>query len=211
MYIDHVGINTTDMEATLQFYCGILGMRLVRTTRTPDGRRHYNVEIGGGNAFAVFDGAELPTAGERQHVNHLALPVDTLEEFDAAYQRLKDHGVAVTEIIERGYGKTFYFHDPNGIRLQIELKTKQDADSLDGDPDPVPYVRALLQRLSAAHGSGDQWRILVGPDAHKIDEPSAGRPSAPTMSISSSSSRARSTGACLPDMLPHCSPPPAER
>src|ERR1700736_3675763 len=88
----------------------------------------------------------LPTAGERQHVNHLALPVDTLEEFDAAYQRLKDHGVAVTEIIERVYGKTYYFHDPNGIRLQIELKTKQDADSLEGDPDPVPYVRALLQR-----------------------------------------------------------------
>jgi len=133
------------MEATLQFYCGILGMRLVRTTRTPDGRRHYNVEIGGGNAFAVFDGAELPTAGERQHVNHLALPVATPEEFDAAYQRLKDHGVAVTEIIERGYGKTFYFHDPNGIRLQIELKTKQDVDSLEGDPDPVPYVRTLLQ------------------------------------------------------------------
>ena len=53
------------MEATLQFYCGILGMRLVRTTRTPDGRRHYNVEIGGGNAFAVFDGAELPAQGER--------------------------------------------------------------------------------------------------------------------------------------------------
>src|SRR6202048_5254838 len=51
MYIDHVGINTNDMEATLQFYCGILGMRLVRTTRTPDRRRHYNVEIGGGNVF----------------------------------------------------------------------------------------------------------------------------------------------------------------
>ena len=45
-----------------------------------------------------------------------------------------------------GYGKTFYFHDPNGIRLQIELKTKQDVDSLEGDPDPVPYVRTLLQR-----------------------------------------------------------------
>ena len=58
MYIDHVGINTNDMEATLQFYCGILGMRLVRTTRTPDGRRHYNVEIGGGNAFTVFDGPD---------------------------------------------------------------------------------------------------------------------------------------------------------
>ena len=94
----------------------------------------------------MFDGAERPTAGERQHVNHLALPVDTSEEFDAAYQRLKDCGVAVTEIIERGYGKTFYFHDPNGIRLQIELKTRQEVDSLEGDPDPVPYVHVLLQR-----------------------------------------------------------------
>ena len=97
-------------------------------------------------SFAVFDGAELPAAGERQHVNHLALPVATPEEFDAAYQRLKDHGIAVTEIIKRGYGKTFYFHDPNGIRLQIELKTTPDEDSLEGDPDPVPYVHTLLQR-----------------------------------------------------------------
>src|SRR3984893_17172653 len=158
MYIDHVGINTNDMEATLQFYCGILGMRLVRTTRTPDGRRHYNVEIGGGNAFAVFDGAELPTAGERQHVNHLALPVDTLEEFDAAYQRLKDHGVAVTEIIERGYGKTFYFHDQNGIRLQIELKTKQDADSLEGDPNPVPrHPYPLSWQIYSKNASSWSW------------------------------------------------------
>ena len=50
------------------------------------------------------------------------------------------------ELIERDYGKTFYFHDPNGIRLQIEVKTKHDEDSLEGDPDPVPYVRTLLQQ-----------------------------------------------------------------
>lgn len=66
MYIDHVGINTNDMEATLQFYCGILGMRLVRTTRTPDGRRHYNVEIGGGNAFAV---SMVPSSRRRASAN----------------------------------------------------------------------------------------------------------------------------------------------
>ena len=52
--IDHVAVNTNDMEATLQFYCGILGMRLARTSRTGDGRRHYNVESGGSNAFAFF-------------------------------------------------------------------------------------------------------------------------------------------------------------
>ena len=144
-HIDHVAINTHDMEATLQFYCGALGMRLARTALTGDGRRHYNIAIGGGNAFAVFDGAALSTTGEHQ-LNHLSLEVATPAEFDEAYQRLKDHGIDVTELIERDYGKTFYFHDPNGIRLQIEVKTKHDEDSLEGDPDPVPYVRTLLQQ-----------------------------------------------------------------
>ena len=85
MYIDHVGINTNDMEATLQFYCGLLGMRLSAPRVRQMGAAHYNVEIGGGNAFAVFD-AELPAAGER-HVEPSGPPVATPEEFDAAYQR----------------------------------------------------------------------------------------------------------------------------
>ncbi|MCI0802344.1 MAG: VOC family protein [Chloroflexi bacterium] len=138
--IDHVAVNTNDMEATLRFYCGILGMRLTRTSRTPDGRRHYNVEIGGGNAFAFFDGADRPEKSSPQYLNHFALPVATAAEFDESYQRLQEHGVEVTEIIEREYGKTFYFHDPNGIRLQIELQTTGWRDDLTGDPDPVPWV-----------------------------------------------------------------------
>ena len=144
--IDHAAINTDDMEATLQFYCGILGMKLVNASRTPSGRRHYNVEIGGGNAFAVFDGAELPPKGAVERLNHFALPVATSEEFDEAYQRLQDHGVEVTDIIHRGYGKTFYFHDPNGIELQIELRTQKSENTLLGDPDPVPYLRQLLEQ-----------------------------------------------------------------
>ena len=144
--IDHVAVNTNDMQATLQFYCGILGMRLARTSRTPDGRRHYNVEIGGGNAFAFFDGADRPGEGVPQYLNHFALPVATEQEFEEAYQRLQDHGVEVTGIIEREYGKTFYFHDPNGIRLQIELQTTGWKDTLTGDPDPVPMVRKLQEQ-----------------------------------------------------------------
>ena len=70
----------------------------------------------------------------------------TTAEFDEAYQRLQEHGVEVTEIIEREYGKTFYFHDPNGIRLQIELQTTGWREDLSGDPDPVPWVREALKQ-----------------------------------------------------------------
>src|SRR5215207_8990675 len=99
--VDHIAINTHDMEATLQFYCGILGMRLARTALTGDGRRHYNVQIGGGTAFAVFDGAKPSSEGATQRLNHLAMRVATAEEFDEAYERLQSHGVEVTGIIER--------------------------------------------------------------------------------------------------------------
>jgi len=144
--VDHIAINTDDMEATLQFYCGMLGMRLARTALTPDGRRHYNVEIGGGTAFAVFDGAKPAQQGVPQPLNHLALVVATPREFDEAYAQLQRHGVKVTDIIERSYGKTFYFHDPNGIRLQIELQTQTAETEPYSDPNPVPFVRQLVQK-----------------------------------------------------------------
>jgi glyoxylase I family protein len=145
--VDHIAINTNDMEATLQFYCGLLDMRLARTALTPDGRRHYNVEIGGGTAFAVFDGAKPLPEGTQQSLNHLALTVATAAEFDEAYERLQGHGVKVTDIIERSYGKTFYFHDPNGIRLQIELQTRASEQDPYSDPNPVPFVRKLLEKV----------------------------------------------------------------
>ena len=124
--IDHVGVNTNDMEATVQFYCGILGMKIARTMRTPGGGRHYNVEIGGGNAFAFFETDKELSKTTNQYLNHFAIPVSTSDEFDQALKRLTDHGVETTEIIERDWGKTFYFNDPNGIRLQIELQFKED-------------------------------------------------------------------------------------
>ena len=60
-------------------------------------------------------------------------------------QRLKDHGVEVTDIIERDYGKTFYFNDPNGIMLQIELHTKENQRDPMGDPDPVPSAAKYMK------------------------------------------------------------------
>ena len=37
--IDHVGVNTNDMEATVQFYCGILGMKIARDHAHPQRRK----------------------------------------------------------------------------------------------------------------------------------------------------------------------------
>ena len=68
----------------------------------------------------------------------------TEEEFNDSLKRLTDNGSVVTDIIERGYGKTFYFEDPNGIRLQIELQTREDNSAPAGDPNPVPSAAKYL-------------------------------------------------------------------
>ena len=141
--VDHVALETNDMEATVRFYNDVLGMKLVRTLRTPDNRRHYFFDSGRGNYFAFFDGARLPGEGETQRLNHMSINIDSEQEFDGIYQRLKDHGVGVTDIIGRDYGRTFYFPDPNGIRLQIELQTEHTDWNLEGDPDPVPSVARI--------------------------------------------------------------------
>ena len=142
--VDHVALETNDMEATVHFYHDILGMKLVRTLRTggANDRRHYFFDAGHGNYFACFDGAQLPAASP-QLLNHLSVNVETEAKFEEAYGKIKEHGGECTDIIARSYGKTFYFKDPNGIRLQLELQTQHDQWTLEGDPDPVPSVQRI--------------------------------------------------------------------
>ena len=52
--INHVALVTTDMDATVRFYHGVLGARLVAHLGT-DSFRHYFFEIGPANTVAFFE------------------------------------------------------------------------------------------------------------------------------------------------------------
>ena len=58
--INHLALITTDMDATVRFYHGVLGARLVATIGTP-AFRHYFFEFGPEQTVAFFEyqGAEL--------------------------------------------------------------------------------------------------------------------------------------------------------
>ena len=59
---------------------------------------------------------------------------------------------------------------------KLELKTKQDVDSLEGDPDPVPYVRTLLvaglglRTTTPASLAGEVAPINRGHEHHRVDQ-----------------------------------------
>ena len=57
--INHLALVTPDMDTTVRFFVGVLGMRLVATTMAGP-MRHYFFEMGPGNTIAFFEvkGAE---------------------------------------------------------------------------------------------------------------------------------------------------------
>ena len=57
--INHLALITADMDATVRFYHGVLGARLVATLGTPQ-FRHYFFEFGAQNTVAFFEYTGIP-------------------------------------------------------------------------------------------------------------------------------------------------------
>ena len=114
--INHVALVCSDMQRTVDFYTGVLGMPLIRSLDLPDGMgQHFFFDAGNGDCVAFFwfteapDGetgetvpAALPGVGDIVtavgSMNHLAFHVPA-EKFDEYRQRLIDKGVRVGPVL----------------------------------------------------------------------------------------------------------------
>jgi len=161
--INHLALVTTDMDATVRFYHGILGARLVATVGT-GAFRHYFFELGPQCTVAFFEYAgttvepfvkEAGVAHPRApQFDHLALNLPDEEALNDLRRRLKAADCEVTDIISHRAVRSVYFTDPNGIALEaswwVHDPTGRPVDYTDHDqfrdPDPVGAVRELQAR-----------------------------------------------------------------
>lgn len=154
--INHLALVTTDMDATVRFYHGVLGARLVATIGTPD-FRHYFFEFGSECTVAFFEYADADLdrftkiAGvpdpRAPQFDHLSLNLPDEQALESLQKRLEAHNCEVTEVIDHNFIRSIYFTDPNGIALEaswwVRDVTKPDDEGLFADPSPVPAVREL--------------------------------------------------------------------
>jgi catechol 2,3-dioxygenase-like lactoylglutathione lyase family enzyme len=158
--INHLALVTTDMDATVRFYHGVLGARLVATIGTPD-FKHYFFEFGPQNTVAFFEyaGAKVEPFAKPAGVpdpraiqfDHLSFNLADERALLALRDRLKAAGCEITDVVDHGFIRSVYFTDPNGIALEASWwvldATGRPADygdqGLFADPDPVPAVREL--------------------------------------------------------------------
>jgi catechol-2,3-dioxygenase len=84
-----------------------------------------------GSTIAFFEAVGLPQRPEPTHpayrvFDHLALEVGTQAEVDEWRDRLVAHEVDIIGPINHGIIYSVYFHDPNGIRLEITTPLAAD-------------------------------------------------------------------------------------
>jgi catechol 2,3-dioxygenase-like lactoylglutathione lyase family enzyme len=114
--INHVALVCSDMQKTVDFYSGVLGMPLIKSLDLPGGMgQHFFFDAGNGDCVAFFwfaDSADrvpgisspaaIPGIGEItssvSSMNHLAFHVPA-DKFDDYRQRLKDKGVRVGPVL----------------------------------------------------------------------------------------------------------------
>jgi catechol 2,3-dioxygenase-like lactoylglutathione lyase family enzyme len=173
--VNHLALVTADMDATVRFYDGVLGMRLVATTMAGP-MRHYFFEIGPQNTIAFFEWPDAPQfekpAGIPDPIggqfDHLSFNLPDEEALLALRKRLLGANCGVTDVVDHGFIHSVYFHDNNGIALEASCwvtdGTGRDADygdpALFGDPTPVPAVAELradgaVRSTPETHLAGD--------------------------------------------------------
>jgi catechol 2,3-dioxygenase-like lactoylglutathione lyase family enzyme len=175
--INHLALVTPDMDATVRFYHGVLGMRLVASVMAGP-MRHYFFEIGPENTIAFFEvkGADvfsapagIPDRLRKAQFDHLSFNVPDELSLTDLQERLRAFDCEVTEVVDHGFVHSIYFNDPHGIALEASWwvidATGRPADYDDrvlfGDPDPVAAVRELREdgRVAATprtHLTGDE-------------------------------------------------------
>src|SRR5580700_2620800 len=114
--INHLALVTADMDATVRFYHGVLGARLVATIGTPQ-FRHYFFEYTGlpVDSFAKPAGVPDPRAVQ---FDHLSFNLPDEDALMALRDRLKSAGCEVTDVVDHDFIRSIYFTDPNGIALE---------------------------------------------------------------------------------------------
>jgi len=124
--ISHPAFSGAKRDETIHFYRDLLGMEIV--LRQPnldlDTEEHLFFHVGDDNFIAYFvprEGVEstlTPAQSGSGWCDHLAIDVDS-STLEPAAARLRAAGIAVEGPIDRGYERSIYFRDPNGVTIEF--------------------------------------------------------------------------------------------
>ena len=135
--LNHIAYPTWDSQATHDFYTEVLKCEMLAAiqldqvpssgARTP--YLHTFFGLGDGSAIAFFEVDGLPRPepdSVPSWVRHIALNVDSMEELHAWKAHFAAKGVETVGIVDHdGVWESLYLFDPNGVRIELTLQTRE--------------------------------------------------------------------------------------
>ncbi len=145
--IHHVTAITADAQRNVDFYTGVLGLRLVKKTVNQDDPFTYHLYYGDtlgrpGTAMTFFPFPDLPAGqpGRRQvYETAFSVPASALGRWR---DRLKGHGIGAIDEEEQFGVPTLRFADPDGLMIRLIGDAAQTSEA--GWPEgPAPANEAV--------------------------------------------------------------------
>jgi catechol 2,3-dioxygenase-like lactoylglutathione lyase family enzyme len=168
--LHHVTAITSDAQNNIDFYCGVLGLRLVKLTVNFDdpGSYHlyYGDELGRPGTIMTFfawAGAYRGRIGPPQvTVTAFAAPMGAIDYWS---KRLKEKGVELQAVVDRFGERVLGFTDPDGMKLEIvsalEAVEPKGLPWVNG-PVPVEYaIRGFHSVTVSEEGYENTSKLLM--------------------------------------------------
>jgi glyoxalase family protein len=167
--IHHITIVCSNAQRTVDFYTGVLGLRLVKKTVNYDDPGSYHLYFGDerGNPGTPVTFFEWP-AGPNGHwgiggTHHYALQVGNYDGLLKWKRRLNDLGLDVDGPLDRHYFKSIYFNDPDGTI--VEIATTGPGWTLDEAPDSLGTAyREPPPEMLVYNRDADRIRAITWPE-----------------------------------------------
>jgi catechol 2,3-dioxygenase-like lactoylglutathione lyase family enzyme len=188
LMLNHLAWVTQDVGETADFYIRIMGMELASTVyddkvpSTGDEFPYFHIffRMQDGSTIAFFEAPGLPERVKPAHpaydvFDHIALQAADRDELLAWQAWLTANGVEVLGPVDhKGLILSIYFHDPNGLRLEITTPIDSDWNqhTEQGHADLAMWRETKAQALRDGKDFREEMIALIRAERARYDAPS---------------------------------------
>ena len=121
---DHVNIKSRDVQRSIDFYTGVLGLRLVRLDRNADGEIRFAALRVGDGLIDIQPNTSGDWDADRTGLNHMALLIEPAD-LTVIAERCRELNIPITDgPVARqgayGMGQALYIQDPDGHGVELK-------------------------------------------------------------------------------------------
>ncbi len=129
--LHHVNIATTRFDEMIAWYELTIGMRVIHRAELPAVRGVWMSNDRANHRLAIIERDTLtadPDKASHAGLRHTAFEYASIDDLLGTYVRLRAHGIVPDYCLDHGPTISFYYKDPDGNHLELQVDCFDDWD-----------------------------------------------------------------------------------